>query len=323
MVNEKAMAYALDRLSARRAIAADRQREYLDGLYAKYPRLRELDMEIANAGALALEAVSRGDIPMSEASRLVREAGDRRDAFVRDNGIKYDVSAFYCHICSDTGYVGNLPCECLKKLQSEYLSGKINEESMLSLCGFDSFKLDYYPETRINGAIPRAVMRDILKTCREYCGAAMPTCQNLLMMGDAGLGKTHLALSIAAEYIKMGFDVIYCSAANIFSRIQSEYFENRSEDSLDSMKECDLLVLDDLGAEYVTPFVKSTLYDLVNTRINTKKRTVYTTNITDGEVFNARYGDGVASRLIGCCEVLAFIGHDIRLIKSGREKLNG
>ena len=51
----------------------------------------------------------------------------------------------------------------------------------------------------------------------------------------------------------------------------------------------DLLILDDLGTEYITPLTISVLYELINTRMLTHRPTIYTTNITDQSVFVARY----------------------------------
>ena len=65
--------------------------------------------------------------------------------------------------------------------------------------------------------------------------------------------------------------------------------------------ECDLLILDDLGTEYITPLTISVLYELINTRMLTERPTIYTTNITDQSVFAARYTEKVASRILGSC----------------------
>ncbi|MEG1017917.1 MAG: ATP-binding protein, partial [Oscillospiraceae bacterium] len=140
---------------------------------------------------------------------------------------------------------------------------------------------------------------------------------NLLFAGDAGLGKTHLALSIAREVLKKGRDVIYCSAPGIFRQIEREQFEGSHDTTtIDSLKHCELLVLDDLGAEFVNAFVASALYDIVNTRICEASPTVFTTNIIDDARLSARYGEKVSSRLIGCCHVCALFGEDIRLLKN-------
>ena len=78
------------------------------------------------------------------------------------------------------------------------------------------------------------------------------------------------------------------------------------------MQEADLLVLDDLGTEFVTNYTVSALYELVNTRMLRRLPTIYTTNIQKEDVLRARYTEKTASRLLGSCEVLDFYGTDQR-----------
>ena len=77
--------------------------------------------------------------------------------------------------------------------------------------------------------------------------------------------------------------------------------------------EPDLLILDDLGTEYITPLTISVLYELINTRMLTERPTIYTTNITDQSVFAARYTEKVASRMLGGCKMFMFMGDDQRM----------
>ena len=77
------------------------------------------------------------------------------------------------------------------------------------------------------------------------------------------------------------------------------------------MINCDLLVLDDLGAEMTTAFSKAALYNLINTRLLCKKPTIINTNLTIKEI-EARYSARVASRLIGNYNANKFLGDDIR-----------
>ena len=80
---------------------------------------------------------------------------------------------------------------------------------------------------------------------------------------------------------------------------------------------CDLMILDDLGTEMVTPASVSALYTLVNTRLSRGKHTVISTNCTD-EDLQRRYTPQIFSRLSGEFLELPFYGNDIRLIKKAR-----
>jgi DNA replication protein DnaC len=79
---------------------------------------------------------------------------------------------------------------------------------------------------------------------------------------------------------------------------------------------CDLLIIDDLGAEMINQFTVSCLYNVINTRINRKKPTMLSTNLSQDE-FKKKYWDRVTSRIFGEYITLPFCGEDIR-----RQKLN-
>ena len=80
---------------------------------------------------------------------------------------------------------------------------------------------------------------------------------------------------------------------------------------------CDLLILDDLGSEFTSPFVQAALYQVVNTRLIDGKHTVISSNL-DPEGIRQRYSAQVASRLQGEYLCLGFLGEDIRRLRRGR-----
>ena len=81
--------------------------------------------------------------------------------------------------------------------------------------------------------------------------------------------------------------------------------------------ECDLLIIDDLGTEMHTNFTVSSLYNLINTRLNTGKSTLINTNLSMQEL-KKMYTDRITSRIFGCFEPLLFSGKDIRMQKLQR-----
>lgn len=87
------------------------------------------------------------------------------------------------------------------------------------------------------------------------------------------------------------------------------------------MYSCDLLVVDDLGAEMGTRYTQAEVYDLVNARLNAELPTIINTNLTPEEI-SERYTDRVLSRLVGAYTVVAFKGRDVRIKKrfEGRTK---
>ena len=277
--------------------------------YNAEPRLTEIDRSLSAIGAsLAIAALSGGDVTdlKKRSEALSREKRVLLDKFgVQD--IKYD-----CPLCSDTGYVGGKICDCVKHLVSAFIAEEMSEEMPLGTSRFDNFDLKYYPDKDTKEGNPRRRMTAILKACREYALEFDPkTSGNLLFMGSAGLGKTHLTLALVGEVIERGFIPVYGAAENLFSQIEKEKFTGENRGAYDAMIKSDLLVIDDLGAEMATSFSKSALYNLVNTRLLANRPTVINTNLTMKEI-EARYTPRISSRLIGSFASHKFIGTDIR-----------
>ena len=155
-------------------------------------------------------------------------------------------------------------------------------------------------------------MTAILNINKNYANDFNPEkSENLLFMGGAGLGKTHLTLSIVNEVIKKGFMPFYASADNLFALLESEKFEREGKGNREAILNCDLLVIDDLGTEMVTQFTRAELYTLINTRILYGLPTIINTNLSIKELENL-YTARVVSRLIGNYSAHKFVGIDIR-----------
>ena len=75
---------------------------------------------------------------------------------------------------------------------------------------------------------------------------------------------------------------------------------------------------DDLGTEYISQLTISVLYELINTRMLCHRPTIYTSNIVDSSIFEARYTEKVASRILGSCQIFKFFGTDQRLKRGGK-----
>jgi len=204
--------------------------------------------------------------------------------------------------------------ELYKEEQRESLSSLLK----LGVETFDSFDLSYYddkpaPDTGIS---PRRSMEIIYETCVEYARKFGKKSMNLFFNGAPGLGKTFLSACIARVVAENGNSVIYDMAASIFARFEEAKF-SRSEDAAEARAdakrylECDLLILDDLGTEMTTAFTVSALYELINTRLVTGRKTLVNSNLTINEL-RRRYSEQIMSRLEGEYQVLTFRGEDIR-----------
>ena len=229
-------------------------------------------------------------------------------------GINYD-----CKQCNDTGYINGKICDCIHTAAKSIHIESLSADIPLNNCRFENFDLNYYPQKLDDGTNPRKYMTAVFKQCREYVINFNPkTSESLLFMGDTGLGKTHLTLSITYELLNRGFDVIYGAAYNLFSDMETEHFDRHTNQKYNAAINCDLLVIDDLGGEFVSPYIQSLFYNIINTRDLSGKPTIINTNLTLGEIA-ARYTPRVASRLLKY-NAEKFIGNDIRQIKALTKK---
>lgn len=93
-------------------------------------------------------------------------------------------------------------------------------------------------------------------------------------------------------------------------------------DDLTAMREilsCDLLILDDLGAEFATAYSQSVLYQVINDRMTEGRATIISTNL-DLPALSKAYNERILSRLIGSYTMLGFVGRDIRQQKLARRR---
>ncbi|MEG0273129.1 MAG: ATP-binding protein [Hydrogenoanaerobacterium sp.] len=315
--------YALSTLSSRRAAAKAQASLRKDELYAHLPQLADIENELAGtASALVYAIMGSGQSAVQaiadvKAKNIKLQAKRTELLLEAGVGASYLEPAFTCRLCNDEGYINGKMCGCMEKVLRDEKLRRLNSSSSLSLSSFANFRLDYYslsPDE--NGVIPREKMKDIYDKCVSFAKSFTPQSdKNLLLLGATGLGKTHLSLAVAAEVIGQGYEVIYGSVQDLWRKTESEKFsrEGSTYDALSSILDCDLLILDDLGAEFATAFTASTLYNVINTRINHHKSTIISTNLTLKEL-NLQYADRVVSRLIGNYDVLWFKGQDIRRI---------
>ena len=135
-----------------------------------------------------------------------------------------------------------------------------------------------------------------------------------------GTGKTTLAAAIANYVLhELRAPVIFAKARDIMLEIRktfSDHYETEAE-ILDKISYVDLLVLDDVGVDRPSEWIKSTYWTLMDRRFDWMLPVVVTTNKPfEGreEVLADRIGPGAASRLLGLCggSVIDMTGPDLR-----------
>lgn len=310
----EAMKIVFRRKCAAEAAAERAREEYL----SSHPQYCQAEREMAKLASAGLKAAMAGDEAQIRALRQQHdEARVVRDRLLQADGLTQDSFApkYHCPRCQDTGRVEGRICECVLSLEREMLAKELSGGAPLEESDFERFSLDYYPvEADERGVSARRRMEQIFSRCRNYAGSFDRKSGNLLFTGATGLGKTHLSLAIAREVTAKGYFVLYGSAQNFLESLEREHFGKKDGDTMRQLQQCDLLILDDLGAEFPSAFVVSAVYNIVNTRILARRPTIVSTNLTLREI-ESRYTERLLSRFVGCYEMLEFAGRDVRVLK--------
>lgn len=320
------------RLARRKEIRERRRWDLEQELYRRQPRLRELDRAIGGTMAeLAGLAISgkpiQADGPeIADIRRRNLELQAQRAELLHTLGYEPDAldPTPACTKCGDSGWAGAEMCTCLKELcaqeQMKSLTALLN---LTDEQNFDRLRLDVYSDQPWQGVhrSPRENMKRVVTVCEGFA-RRFPDypLHNLLLSGSTGLGKTFLSGCIAREVSSRGYSVVYDTAISLFSTFEAKKFsrdlgqERQARDDTRRYLNCDLLILDDLGSELTTPLAQSTLYEVVNSRLQGGKHTIISTNLSMEQI-GARYTPQVVSRLAGAYQELIFYGDDIRRMR--------
>ena len=308
---------AADRvLRERRRTAEETSERRREEFFRKCPRAQEIERALAGTSIAAAKAVLRGGRAEEQLQKLKEENLSLQAeyaALLKGYGLRTLEPDYACPNCRDTGWVDGKMCACRRALLQSESYRKLNELTPLSLSTFGSFSLDYY-SGESDGTRPsdRETMRNTLRYCMKYAQQFTGDSPNLILTGATGLGKTHLSLAIANEAIQRGFGVVYVSAGSLVSRLEDEHFGRAGDaSSLEALKSCDLLILDDLGTEFRSSFSCAAIYNLINERLLLKKPTIISTNLSTKELTD-RYSERFASRVIGSYRRVVFVGRDVR-----------
>jgi len=178
---------------------------------------------------------------------------------------------------------------------------------------------------------------------KEYCNnweSVVKNNRGMLLHGVAGCGKSYASFAIANELYNKGVSALAISVSGILDIIRDS-FDNHGEmgeqDVFRTLGEASLLILDDLGVEYRTPWSYERLYKIIDTRSRVKKPIIITTNINAGDnstdlIDNLSIEDSrprtinrsnrIYSRIVGMCAQIEVTGASWR-IQKGEKNLEG
>jgi len=232
-----------------------------------------------------------------------------------------------CSKCGGTGWIiveranvsGAEPCDCRSQGRAERLEERAQIPALYRNASFENFKADgpYGQELK-------RVMTAVRAYVDEFPGGPFP---GLLLIGDTGCGKTHLAVAALRRIMQKGFEGLFNDYQTLLDRIRSGYdsaSNSSDKEAYHGALDAEVLLLDDLGAHRVTDWVQDTVTSIITHRCNNKKPLIATTNLpeaamqTSGGITDYRrtladyIGTRAHSRLFEMCRVVRVTAGDYR-----------
>jgi len=205
-----------------------------------------------------------------------------------------------CPLCKDQGYViPGEPCQCVLAEKKQDLVAKSGIPQALREKNFENFRIIYYTEPE-----KMAQKVEICKNIADKIIKGIP-CDNLVFLGDVGRGKTHLSLAVANKVLSGGKKVIYKRMNELLDEIRTAKYDSGDNDYLYELINCDLLVIDDFGADNATDFAKTQMRTLIDERNLNDKAWIISTNLDINliqDLYSARFVD----RMLEKARIFAF-----------------
>jgi len=319
-MNEEILRKAADELAAIREHNLREQQRRFEECRRLNPRIFDISAAYSELAAELVRAALSGSTGgLSQMTERAAALQTERENILKSLGKPADwLDPIYsCPFCKDTGIVDGKRCSCVQKLITALNTRMLNARSPMQLHTFEEFDLTYYDDKNDPkiGESPRTRMTQIYSKLRGYASNFSPASKSILLWGQPGLGKTHLALSIASVVLSNGFSVAYIPSNDLFAQLDRERFSTGEDtDTLKTVLYCDLLILDDLGTEYLNAFVQSQLYTIVNDRLLAHRPTIISTNLEPSEL-DERYPRRLVSRIMGEYADFLLTGKDVRILK--------
>ena len=322
---ESAYTLAGRALAQRRTQNQEEQERRRNQVLKADPTLSELEARLAQCGTALARCVLENGKNYETIQAAIQKLQGEKAALLRRLHLPetYLDDIYTCPLCHDTGYnESGGRCTCLKQLISRYVSSNANLTEYMKEQTFDHADFHLFADQPADGG--REVLPCIKKAydiARRFADTFDTTHANLLLTGSAGTGKTYLSSCIANHVLTRGKTVYYQTAFQLFDLLEKLKFGRCDGDEKEGAEytaqyiyDADLLILDDLGTEFISAYSAAALFDLINTRLIREKSCILSTNLTPAGLEQI-YSRRLTSRLMGNYTVIPFVGRDLRMRK--------
>jgi DNA replication protein DnaC len=191
-----------------------------------------------------------------------------------------------------------------------------NLQDRLERAGFEHDKTLEGFNWQFNPQIPKSRIVD-LATC-----LFIDRKENILFIGPAGVGKSHLAQALGHRAVRRGHDVLFLTAARLFAHLREGRGDGTYEKRLAKLVSVDVLILDDLLLTPLKGDEPGDLYELI--RLRYERAPMIVTSNRDDKEWTAVFGDpllatAAVDRLLHHAHVIEIDGPSFRNQRRGRK----
>jgi DNA replication protein DnaC len=240
------------------------------------------------------------------------------------------ISENTCPLCGGTGWKiveraglsGATRCECQVESRARTLRADAGVPPNFARATLENFAI---PQ---DNPVARQSLGQVLLEMRNFVrDFPAPDRPGLLLIGDTGVGKTHLAVGVLKALIEKGHAGLFFDFQTLLNRIRASYSGEGDREAYASALDAEVLLLDDLGSHRATEWVEDTVAAIITHRCNHKKPLIATTNLGDPDIRGSVVpgkktlaeiiGERARSRLFEMCRIYCLSAGDYR-IKPGR-----
>lgn len=253
------------------------------------------------------------------------------DEYLGDDGLPYCKN---CHtarvyVSDDKKFVVRCMCECQSQAEKE------REQERQRQCAIDEFNNrgrlsmigNRYRNIRFVNATITDNNRVVYDKCQNYVNHANEMREyniGLYIYGDNSSGKTYLTACVCNELLWRGYRCVYTNLATMLNEIRNSYDgQGMSEcELINRLKVYDFAFIDDLGKEFIgreynaasSKWAEEKLFEVINSRYNAQKPTVFSSNYSIDELANVLCLDKAIIERINemATRVLRLDGDDFR-----------
>lgn len=157
----------------------------------------------------------------------------------------------------------------------------------------------------------------------------MDACENIIVIGPPGVGKSMIATGIGRNVCKIGKSVLFVNAKELVDRLHEEMLNGTLPDMLEKINKVELLIIDELSYINMDKERESLFFQIIRQRYE-KRSLIITTNLPMGrwnELFTGQLAaTAILDRLLHHCHVLSITGDSYRVkgskhsVKKGRTR---